>query len=83
MDRKDLSIASPILKQAVLSQMEEKKLAVICNLQRCSAVDDFFRLEIDHARQLENTRNLQVAVVVHGTNEFTDLMCRRLEKWGT
>ena len=86
MDRKDLSIASPVLKQAVLSQMEEKKLAVISigvgDLQRCSAVDDFCRLEIDHARQLENRRNLLVAVVVHETNELTDLVCGRLGKWG-
>ena len=45
------------------------------DLLRCSAEDDFFRWEIDYARQLEAERKLCVVVVIHGTTELTDLVC--------
>ena len=79
MDRKDLRVTSTELKESVSSQLEEKKVAIISigvgDLERCSADDDFFRWEIDRIRELENEGKLQVAVVVHGTIELTDLIC--------
>ena len=79
MDRKDLRITSTELKASVSSQLDEKKVAIICigvgDLERCSVDDDFFRWEIDRIRELENEGKLQVAVVVHGTIELTDLIC--------
>ena len=46
MDRKDLRGTSTELKESVSSQLDEKKVAIICigvgDLERCSADDDFF-----------------------------------------
>lgn len=79
MDRKDLSVTSPVLKKTVEIQICGKKIAILCmgvgDLERCSAEDDFFRWEIDQVRQLENEGTLRVVVIVHGTTEVEDLIC--------
>ena len=45
-DRKDLRVTSTELKESVSSQLDEKKVAIICigvgDLECCSADDDFF-----------------------------------------
>ena len=48
MDRKDLHVTSTELKESVSSQLDEKKVAIICigvsDLECCSADDDFFSM---------------------------------------
>lgn len=79
MDRKDLSVTTPALKETIEFQIRGKKMAILCvgvgDLERCSAEDDFFRWEIDRVRQLENEGALRVVVIVHGTAEVEDTIC--------
>ena len=78
-DRKNISIASVQLKETVASEMECKRLALICigpgDLERCKDLDDFFRWEITHARQLEKEKKIKIIIIVHGTTTFEDLIC--------
>jgi hypothetical protein len=79
MDKKNLCISSEKLKRTVEDNLLKKKVAIVCmgpgDLQRCSDPGDFFRWEIDRARQLEGEGQLRVVVVVHGTADFEDLIC--------
>ena len=87
-DRKDLPVNSRELTQRVDEEMSRKEMAIICiglhDLKRCSAVGDFFRWEIDRARQLEKERKLSVIVVVHGTNKVEELVKEKMDLglWG-
>ena len=75
MDRHSLPVNSD-LKAAVGSGLEKSKVAIICigkgDLERCSEPTDFFRWEIDTALASET---LEVVFVVHGTNDWEDLIC--------
>jgi hypothetical protein len=79
MDKKDLSVDSQGLKDTIDLQMGRMKMAILCmgvgDLQRCSDEEDFFRWEIDRARELEECGVLQVVVIVHGTQDVVDLIC--------
>jgi len=75
MDRHSLPVNSD-LKTAVGAGLEKNKVAVICigkgDLERCSDPADFFRWEIDTALA---SKTLEVVFVVHGTNDWEDLIC--------
>lgn len=79
MDKKDLSVTSQGLKDSINRQMLEMKIAILCmgvgDLERCSNDDDFFRWEINRARELEEEGVLGVVIIVHGTVEVEDLIC--------
>ena len=75
MDRQSLSVDGE-LKTAVKSGLKKNKVAVICigvgDLARCADPTDFFRWEIESALASET---LKVVFVVHGTNNWEDLIC--------
>jgi len=77
-DRHDLAVDSD-LKDVIRDRLQQSKVAVICigpgDLERCSQPDDFFRWEINNARQLEHEGRLKVVIVAHGTNDWKDFIC--------
>src|SRR5271170_4828578 len=79
MDKKDLSVDSQGLKDTIDLEMRKMKMAILCmgvgDLERCSDEEDFFRWEINRARELEEEGVLRVVVIVHGTVDVTDLIC--------
>jgi hypothetical protein len=78
-DRKNLPVDSTELKRDIEDRLRQMKVAVICigpgDLERCFDPEDFFRFEIDLARQLENEGRLHVVIMGHGTGDWEDFVC--------
>ena len=53
----------------VEEEMSRKEMTIMCielhDLKRCSAADNFFRRQIDRAKQLEKEGKLTIIIVVH------------------
>jgi len=71
-DRARLPTHTPHMMETVMTEMERKKVVIICvgdrDLMRCKDKKDFFRFKIHNAIRLESAGKLKVVVLLHGIN---------------